>query len=257
MKPETIITHLETYVREEVIPKLPVIDNITYSPNIAFRVIGGGKFQGKGKGHLELLNIMIDYDNGINLIKFYMTDNKFRINNNHYDNINEAAKNIEKIATNLMKRIDNDKKVFTKEDYETQKAAYDELLETLPNMGKQLDANNLSEYDYEYPYTDFLVMDANNTKPETKFTLINNSKLVVLMRTINWNLVKERIGKSRKEIMKRIKCIKIGNYMLTDTTWFEVTIISPIYRVECGRNKCVLPTNFKLILQKALKDIKE
>lgn len=257
MKPETIIEHIEAYVQEEVIPELPIIDNVTYTPNIAFGVIGGGKFQGKGKGHLELLNIIVNYDS-TNLIKLYMTDNKFRINNNHYDNLNEVAKNIEKITTNLMKRIDNDKKVFTKKDYETQKAAYDELLETLPNMGKQLDTNALPEFvliDFEYSYTDFLVMGANSV-PETKLTLIDNSKLVVLIRTINWDLVKEHIGKSRKEIMKRIKCIKIGNYKLTDN-YDKNGKLRPVRRVDCDENSCVLPTNFKLILQKALKGIKE
>jgi hypothetical protein len=75
------------------------------------------------------------------------------------------------------------------------------------------------------------------------------------MRTIDWNLVKERIGTSRKEIMKRIKCIKMGNYKLTDN-YDSNGKLRPVRRVDC-ENKCVLPTNFKLILQKALKGIEE
>ena len=254
--PITITKLIENHIEKEIIPKLPVLTNVTYTADVHNTSIGGDMYK-KGTGYLSLLDIRIHHDTQDNVIPVLMSVEKFRINNAYYNNIQELADNIPKIVTSLIRRSNNRAKLFTQKDYDAQKEAYDKLISTLSEIGQELHLMD-DDYIHDYEEGSMTARDYYATHTST-FTLINNSNLVVKLKIINWNSIKDYLTEqvTRPIAMDSIRCVKIGTLKpCSHHGEAEKNHDLDFYHKQKHRimtHKYVLATSFRLILNEALK----
>jgi hypothetical protein len=270
--PKTILKLIENHIEKEIIPKLPVINNVTYTTQVYNTSIGGNMFK-KGTGYLSLLDIRIHHGTQDSVIPVFTSDEQFRINNTHYNNIQELADNIPKIVTSLIRRSNNRAKLFTQKDYDTQKEAYDKLISTLSEIGQELRLMN-GDYIHDYEEGSMTAEDYYAVHTGT-FTLIHHSNLVVKLKTIDWNSIKDYLTRqvTRPIAMESLKCVKIGT-LVTCSHHGEAAVKgrdldfyhrqgrrSTNSRAGSGQcsvaHKYVLATSFRLILNEELKRANE